>query len=363
MSKSLLLLLLLLTVVVTVVSGALWWRGGFFGSAASVERMECAVASPRSGQRIEQIFIADYLKQYFESTILSNTHLHLYNDTNRPAFFYGLATDATQLVLHKHRSFAVVIMTGGDSFDTRPAALKLFGFLKASWFTKAVAISKFIRETLTKHKVSHVYSPFYPLPVDESVEAVPKGGAVCMYGLPDKIYHNDKVRSIIQPRFPDLEFIYFAHQNPPLPVPFQHFPKEQMNSVLRRCFLGIRLTTNDGLAGVVQELGVLGVKTVWNGGTPSSIPWKSMDDVVRVVEEERKTIGVAFLFSVFFSISRFLGRWRILLCRRRQRIFSKFVLNSSCLKRTFPALPTGDGQNNRRVMKLQPARARVLFPQ
>lgn len=272
-------------------------------------KMECPSPPPEQEQRIEQIFIAAYLRQAFMETILQNTPLRMYNDSSRPAFFYGLATEAEQKVLFSHRSLAVVIFTGGDAFDGRPAVLKLFAFLKTSWHTQAVAISKFIRETLSKHSVRHVYSPFYPLRVDDSVRAVPKGRAVCVYGLPHKIYHNDKVRSEVQPRFPDLEFIYMAHKSPRdplLPSPFRHFPKEQMSrEILPRCFVGIRLTSNDGLAGMVQELGVLGIKTIWNGGTPSAIAWKTMDDVVNAVEAEKSTIGVGrsflFLLCLFFS--------------------------------------------------------------
>jgi hypothetical protein len=39
---------------------------------------------------------------------------------------------------------------------------------------------------------------------------------------------------------------------------------------------------------------MLGIRTVWNGGTPSAIPWHSPADIVRAIQLERATIGTVW---------------------------------------------------------------------
>ena len=58
----------------------------------------------------------------------------------------------------------------------------------------------------------------------------------------------------------------------------------------RRCFIGMRLTEHDGLAHTVTELGLMGRRCVWNGGSPNAIPYKNVDDVVVAIEAERECL-------------------------------------------------------------------------
>lgn len=134
-----------------------------------------------------------------------------------------------------------------------------------------------------------------------------------MYGLPHSVYHNDIVLKYVEPLFKNVTFYYTAHMvvclcfvlflyscfekgsdklNGLLPPPFKHYERKELrDKVFPNCFLGIRLTHHDGLAGGVQELGLMGIKSVWNGGTPSAIGWKNLQDIVKAVREEQKTVG------------------------------------------------------------------------
>ena len=35
----------------------------------------------------------------------------------------------------------------------------------------------------------------------------------------------------------------------------------------------------------------MGIKSVWNGGTPSAIPWTNTEDIVKAIKKESTTIG------------------------------------------------------------------------
>ena len=61
----------------------------------------------------------------------------------------------------------------------------------------------------------------------------------------------------------------------------------------QKCFIGLRLTKHDGNANTVQELGMCGIKSFYNGDSllESAIPWKNANDIIEKIENESKTIG------------------------------------------------------------------------
>ena len=72
---------------------------------------------------------------------------------------------------------------------------------------------------------------------------------------------------------------------------FQHLTKDKVNEAYQNSFISIRLTKFDGLSDTVQCLGLMGIKCVWNGGTPSGLSFKIENDVINHIKNERKTIG------------------------------------------------------------------------
>ena len=251
----------------------------------------------KQGQEIRQIFINEGFSRSFMDIILGNTQLVAYHNSSEPAFFYGLLTEKSFEILKNHKSLAVIIFTGMD------ASIRLHSYKVSRIFSlvrehpdryKCVAISTFIEQSLQRAGLRYHKFPFFPIELSK-FHAVPKGKGIYVYGLPDIVYHNDVVINEIMPRFPDIPFLFVAHmgtQRFKLPKPYQHY---QRRTLLKRiypsCFLAIRLTEHDGLAGSVQELGAMGIRSVWNGGTPSAISYKNVEDVIRIIKEERKTIG------------------------------------------------------------------------
>ena len=65
-----------------------------------------------------------------------------------------------------------------------------------------------------------------------------------------------------------------------------------MENIYKHCYIGLRLTPHDGNANQVIELGLMGIKTVYNGGGPSSLPYKSLNDIINHIENEKNTIGI-----------------------------------------------------------------------
>ena len=62
---------------------------------------------------------------------------------------------------------------------------------------------------------------------------------------------------------------------------------DDMDAVYRQCFIGLRLTPRDGLPKTVIEMGLMGRRSVFNGGLPGSIPWRGVDDICKSIMAEK----------------------------------------------------------------------------
>ena len=243
------------------------------------------------GSRISQIYVNSIFQNSFLQIIQANTDLSLYEDSNAPAFFYGVMTDEAYETLRRHKSMAVIIFTGIElQYEQR--VVDFARLHRDRVFT--VAISEFMERSLRKLGLYYLKCPFFPLDLS-AFHPVKKGNGVYVYGLPDSVYHSNLVLERVRKHFPETPFYFSAHlgaNNSGLPEPYKHYERETLlKEIYPSCFLGIRLTENDGLAGGVQEMGMMGIRSVWNGATPSAIAWKDMDDVVEAVRREKETIG------------------------------------------------------------------------
>ena len=66
-----------------------------------------------------------------------------------------------------------------------------------------------------------------------------------------------------------------------------------MLDTYNKCFIGLRLTVHDGNANTVQELGMCGIKCIYNGDPLlyNTIKWNDASDIIKNIENESKTIG------------------------------------------------------------------------
>ena len=76
-------------------------------------------------------------------------------------------------------------------------------------------------------------------------------------------------------------------------------PYSEIFNAYKQCFIGLRLVKHDGLGSTVQELGLMGIKTVHNGQSPSALNYNSVNDILNKIEEESKLIG-----SVDFELAK-----------------------------------------------------------
>ena len=64
-----------------------------------------------------------------------------------------------------------------------------------------------------------------------------------------------------------------------------------MPSFYENCFVGLRLTENDGVSCSVQEMALMGRKTIHNDRTPGCITYTDEDSIIQAIISEKKTVG------------------------------------------------------------------------
>jgi acetyltransferase EpsM len=258
--------------------------------------MELQKTDPLS-TNIEQIYIAEHLRLYWEKDILENTLLKSYSDSNKPTFFYGCYSPNDLKILQDHNSYAIVIWTGGDCNPKTVNVLSNFKIIKSQKKVFHIAISQFIAETLKNYELKYTFKPFYAFKIN-NFQACVKGPAIYVYygNGDDNVYGINCIEEI-KKNFPTTEFICttskISYETLKKKYSFiKCYEKYDLPMIYSKCFIGLRLTPHDGLSGTVQEMGCMGIKSVWNGGTPSALSYKNTQDIIKHIRNERLTIGL-----------------------------------------------------------------------
>lgn len=249
-------------------------------------------------EKIEQVYVAEHLRLYWEKDILENTLLKPYNDPNKPTFFYGCYSKNDLKILLDHNAYAIIIWTGGDCNPKTVYVIPNFEIIKKSANKKILhlAISNFIQESLKFHEMKYIFRPFYAFKLDNYYPCA-KGPAIYVYYGDGSNLYGVKTVKKIKEIFPKTEFICttttLCYKKLKQEYPFiKCYEKCELPMIYAKCFIGLRLTSHDGLSGTVQEMGCMGIKSVWNGGTPSALSYTTLEDIIKHIRNEMLSIGL-----------------------------------------------------------------------
>lgn len=210
--------------------------------------------------------------------------LRQYHSLEEPAIFFGIYKPHWHRIT-KHKGLLVIVWAGTDMMQLLKDQ-HMIEYLKSRKNTFHVAISKYIANDLDTIGIPYTKLPITPYVPD--LGPVPIGDCVYCYVPPqfESIYGGQIVKKL-QKKLPYLKFIQ------------SHIPKLSRDQLIRtvysKCFLGLRLNKHDGLPNTAMELGLMGRKVVWNGGTPHTLSWNSEKDLIRTIKiayKERKSWDV-----------------------------------------------------------------------
>jgi len=232
---------------------------------------------------IDQYYIPPQFKHFHENGTQFDKLLKPYSDVNKASFFYS--TQSIEQIILRHKGPAVMIVNN----DIRPLQNNL-EWVKTKKDLYFISTSKLMSVYLDELNLDYVEFPWHTADL-RTVKSTPKGDSVYFYGsgIADNLYGFHIIPRLMKTHFPHLNVIYAKYSHSLFP--FVHYTKEQLPEIYKKVFVCIRLTRFDGLSDTVQSLGVRGIKTIWNGGTPSALSYSSEQDIINHIRAEEKTIG------------------------------------------------------------------------
>ena len=200
---------------------------------------------------------------------------------NCPTVYFGCynQSDIDNILLNKS-DFKIVVYGGTDA--TRKNILIQTKNIKNLYH---VAISDYISRDLEEAGIKHKIIPITPINYSKfNLKPYPLGKSVYIYNCTEKkahIYGKELYEKVIK-RLDYIDFKICNHNT---------YTRKELIDVYKDCFIGLRLINHDGLPNTVVELGLMGRRTVYNGNLPSSVGYKNVDDICKIIEDEYLNVG------------------------------------------------------------------------
>ena len=225
--------------------------------------------------RIKQAFVGS---PFFKDAFLKKYGLEEYRLKDEPAIFFGCYHTNWRWVM-AHQSIVVIIWAGTDA--TRILSGDRFHkFLcKNRHRIFHVAISKYIEKDLAMAGLAYKSFPVLPHTVS-GIEPLPHGNSIYAYipHIRPEFYGSQLVKQV-KYHFPDIPVIRCSTRD--------YSRDDLIKYVYPKCFIGLRLTPHDGLSNTVIELALCGRRSVCNAGYPTTLPWKNIESVIRLIRREK----------------------------------------------------------------------------
>ena len=239
--------------------------------------------------KIVQCHVAKCLSHFEERFRRKYGLTRTYGNSGDPTIFFGCYSNYSLSKILNHNGLGVIVWAGGDAKALRkylldikinPKLEKLYRRILTKRNIKHIAISRFIEIDLMSVGLTYKKVPVNPTDL-LLFTPCQLGDSVYIYGYQERPeVYNAKLVDKVKQFLPDIKFIC-AHFNGRSSIPAHEMP-----SVYKRCFLGLRLTTHDGLPNTVIELGLMGRKVVYNDNLPNTIPWEHSSGIVKAIKGE-----------------------------------------------------------------------------
>lgn len=222
--------------------------------------------------RITQAYVSPSVADF---PFLRCLNLEPYHDVEAPAVFYGCYTMFDLMKIMNHQHIAVIRWCGQDAFDFRH-----WDLIPGAYHVTPLA--NVHRYLCKKFKNVSLIKP-------ENLEMIathtPKGTKIYAYApasFPE--YHGS---DIIKQLAVDHEIIVGDGT-----YSRAHWYGGIGDQYYDESFIGLMLSPFAGGAGSVVDMGLRGRKCVTNVmDMPNAIPWQTVDDIRKAIEQESKTIG------------------------------------------------------------------------
>ena len=238
---------------------------------------------------IKQVYISSALK-HFGDRIKTVYNLKNYNNINAPVLIFGLYFDKDLIIVQKHKG-NIIIVPGGSDIEQ-----KIIKSIKQLLINKIVfiAISENIYSRLRNYNIRLILCDDFSLLDNNIFYPRKKSGSskkIYVYDGYDKKYikHNtvtygkNHIDSIVKMCENKYDFIFSSDLN--------QIPNKNMPEIYEQCFIGLRLTNNDGNANTVQEFEAMNIPIVHNQ-SEYGLKWKTIDDIINHIKDNTFTNNI-----------------------------------------------------------------------
>lgn len=253
---------------------------------------------------IKQIYVSQCV-EFFKNFIINKYKIKNYSNKKTPALFLGCYTKRDLNIIKKHRGLKIVIFGGTDinqNIIGKKQLKKKFSVLKRLKNIHFISLSDFIANIFQSRKIRHIRMSLCFVDKQMGLYPVVKGSSIYIYGNllanDGKKYNRLMLYRIIQ-ALPYVHFfVLYYHNSFEIPFPNVSFVSTTRDKIIEyyaKCFIGLRLTNFDGNANTVQELGLCGIKCVFNGdrNLPNTIRWNTFDDIMKAIRQEQLNVGTS----------------------------------------------------------------------
>lgn len=221
---------------------------------------------------------------FFKEAFAAKFNLEIWNKAEPVPFItFGCYQSQWAMVLQsKQRRTCIWIGSDILQLEKNPEYIRKF---KQAANIRHIAISRKISEKLHKYAIKHRVIPITPFNVKyHSVLLTPKTERKHVYvydGERDLYRVKQSVAAIEKAGFKAIVCNKNAYEN----------PDDLLANVYSRCFMGVRLTKNDGIPNTVCELGQLGLRCIHNSELPNAIHYDddggfSTDKIAKQIQQE-----------------------------------------------------------------------------
>lgn len=223
-----------------------------------------------------QIYVSSSLK-HLESRIKKKYNLLDYTDINSPCVFFGVYNENDINMIESHENMKYVMWGGTDcSFSQRTSN---FNRIKHMIDILHIAISENMEKRLNIY--NFLYKYFNLNLTDNNIfrPQKTKGNKIFIYNGFSKgnenLYGKEIYEKVIQ-LLPEYKYIFSNDLN---------YDYEDMPKIYTQCFIGLRLTKDDGNANMVQEMEAMNIPVVHNC-SQYGLKWESINDILMHIEKE-----------------------------------------------------------------------------
>lgn len=211
---------------------------------------------------------------------LEKYKLSEYKNPREPAIFFGCYNPPKDFnTIINHKSLGILVWGGTDIQMIDPYKLRK---IKEKKNIKYIAQSGFIENDLKHAGIICKRLPITTIKPILNLQSL--GNYIYCYAPKCRYnFYGGRILDKLKKLLPNEKFIIASSP--------RQYSKEQLIELYKNCFIGLRLTSHDGLPHTVVELGLMGRRCIFNDEIPNAIQWKTIQDIIRIIKIEKLKIG------------------------------------------------------------------------